>query len=411
MQFFQWQSLTNATIKKEVNSMAEYGIMRIEKRTRPAVYGLQIEANRQEADQYKRDFFNSDIDWTRTKNNIFIKKTENWNREITRQIKDAGVKERKDSIVLLDGLYTCSPEWFETHSKKEIVQYFKDCISFHIKEYCGGDKSRLINAVLHLDEKTIHLHIASTCIYQDEKGMHLSAKNIMGGRDDYRLRQDRFFNEVSSRYGMERGEPKDPAEVKRHTTKREWQVAKQEQELNILEDKKAILEFDLQSIQCRKNYECQKAEEAERKRQDIQNEINKLESTNNELIQKNEELYNSRYEQFKKYKQGMELKKRMETEIEELSKQENNLKEYLIRNAEIIRNWKNEVESKINAINNVMEEYEAFSSDAEKRYSKEVEEYILNALGDIPEDGPEIDFNTPTPGFTSYSEEEYDLER
>ena len=128
-------------------------------------------------------------------------------------------------------------------------------------------------------------------------------------------------------------------------------------------------------------------------------------------MQKNEKLYNSRYEQFKKYKQGMELKKRIETEIEELSKQENNLKEYLIRNAEIIRNWKNEVESKINAINNIMEEYEAFSSDAEKRYSKEVEEYILNALGDIPEDGPEMDFNTPTPGFTSYSEEEYDLER
>lgn len=381
--------------------MAEYGIMRIEKRTRSAVYGLQIEANRQEADQYKRDFFDSDIDWTKTKNNIFIKKTENWNREITRQIKDAGVKERKDSIVLLDGLYTCSPEWFETHSKKEIIQYFKDCIAFHIKEYCGGDKSRLINAVLHVDEQTLHLHIGSTCIYQDEKGMHLSAKNIMGGRDDYRLRQDRFFNEVSSRYGMERGEPKDPAEVKRHTTKREWQVAKQEQELNILEDKKTILEFDIQAIQSRKNYESKKAEQAKEQRQIIQSEIEELQRRNDELIQKNEELYNNRCEELKKYKQ----------ERERLSEQKNYLQEYLNRNAEIIRNWKSEVENKINAVNTIMEEYEAFANDAEKRYSKEVEEYILNALGDIPENGPEMDFNTPTPGFTSYSEEEYDLER
>ena len=79
--------------------MATYGIMRIEKRTRSAVYGLQIEANRKEADQYKRDFFDSDIDWSRTKNNVFIKQTENWNREITRQIKEAGLKERKNSIV------------------------------------------------------------------------------------------------------------------------------------------------------------------------------------------------------------------------------------------------------------------------------------------------------------------------
>ena len=58
-----------------------------------------------------------------------------------------------------------------------------------------------------------------------------------------------------------------------------------------------------------------------------------------------------------------------------------------------------------------MEEYEAFSSDAEKRYSEEVKEYIMNALGDIPEDGPEMDFNAPTMGFTSYSGEEYELER
>ena len=391
--------------------MATYGIMRIEKRTRSAVYGLQIEANRKEADQYKRDFFDSDIDWSRTKNNVFIKRTENWNREITRQIREAGLKERKNSIVLIDGLYTCSPEWFETHRKEEAVQYFKDCIAFHIKEYCGGDKSRLINAVLHVDEQTLHLHIGSTCIYQDEKGMHLSAKNIMGGRDDYRLRQDRFFDEVSSKYGMERGEQKQPEEIKAHTTKREWQIAKQEQELNILEDKKTVLEFDIQSAQSKKNYETKKAEQAKEQRQTIQNEIEELQRRNNELIQKNEELNNSRYEEFKKYKQGLELRQNLESEVKELSEQKNYLQEYLNRNSEIIRNWKSEVENKINTVNDIMEEYEAFANDAEKRYSEEVKEYIMNALGDIPEDGPEMDFNSPTPGFTSYSGVEYDLER
>lgn len=393
--------------------MAAYGIMRIEKRARPAVYGLQIEANRQTADQYKRDFFDSDIDWTKTKNNIFIKRTENWNREITRQIKDAGVKERKGSIVLLDGLYTCSPEWFESHSKEEVIQYFKDCIAFHIKEYCSGDQSRLINAVLHVDEQTLHLHVGSTCIYQDETGTHLSAKNIMGGRDDYRLRQDRFFNEVSSRYGMDRGEPREPAEAKKHTTKREWQIVKQEQELCALEDKKTILEFDIQAIQSKKNYETKKAAEAEKQRQNIQNEISKLESANNELQQKNEELYNSRYDEFKKYKSGLELRQNIEQEVKKLNQQKNYLQDYLNRNSEIIKNWKNEVESKINTINNVMEEYEAFSNDIEKRYSEEVKEYILAALGDIPEDGPEMpemDFNGPTTAFTSYDDEEYDWE-
>lgn len=392
--------------------MATFGIMRIEKRTRSSVYGLQIEANRTLKDhEAGRDFDNSDIDWTKTINNIYIKKTVNWNKEITRQIKQADLKERKDSIVILDALYTCSPEWLESHSKRELLEYFRDCLNFHIKEYCDGDKERLINAVIHLDEKTPHLHVVSIPIVEDEKGKHLSAKLVMGNRDDYRLRQDRFYNEVSSHYGMERGEQREPAEIKSHTTKREWQIAKQEQEVNTLEDKKTILEFDIQSILSQKNYESQKAKQAKQERQTIQSEIEELQRRNNELIQKNEELNNSRYEEFKKYKQGLELRQNLESEIKGLSEQKNYLQEYLNRNSEIIRNWKNEVESKINTINNVMEEYEAFSSDAEKRYSEEVKQYILNALGDIPENGPEMDFNAPTPGFTSYSEEEYDLER
>lgn len=344
--------------------MAIYGIMRIEKRARPAVYGLQIEANRKEEDQYKRDFFDSDIDWSRTKNNIFIKRTENWNQEITRQIKQAGLKERKNSIVLIDGLYTCSPEWLETHSKQEILKYFRDCLDFHIKEYCNGDKSRLINAVLHLDEKTMHLHIASTCIYQDETGMHLSAKNIMGGRDDYRLRQDRFFNEVSSRYNMERGEQREPAETKKHTAKREWQIATQESKIDDLQTQKELLEFDVSALTSTRRYERKKTEQATQQRQDIENEINSL-----------------------------------------LEKQ-NQLQEYLDRNINIVKNWKNEVESKIKSINEVVDEYQGFSNEMEKQYSAEVRDYILKALGDVPDDAYEMVFNPPVTGFTSYSGEE-----
>lgn len=233
---------------------------------------------------------------------------------------------------------------------------------------------------------------------------------LWGGRDDYRLRQDRFFSEVSSRYGMDRGEPREPAKTKKHTTKREWQIAKQEQELNILEDKKTILEFDIQSIQSMKNYEFKRAEQAKEQRQNIQDEITKLESANAELQQRNEELHNSRYEEFKKYKQGMELRQNLELEIKELSEKQNQLQEYVNQNAEIIRNWKSAVKSKINSLNKVVDEYSDFADEMEKQYSQEITDYILNALGDIPDDGPEMDFNTPTTAFGNYDGEEYDLE-
>lgn len=208
------------------------GIMRIEKRRRSAVYGLQIEANRTQADHEKgRDFDKSDIDWEQTPKNVHLIKTAKWNTAITERIAREGVKERKDSVVLLDGIYTASKDFFCKMSPSDVLRYFNDCLDYHVQEYCQGDRSRVINAVIHLDEETPHLHISSCPLYEDERGMHLSAKQIMGGQTSYRARQDRFYAQVSSHWGLDRGEIRDDAEKKLHTTKREWQLAQQELEL------------------------------------------------------------------------------------------------------------------------------------------------------------------------------------
>ena len=347
--------------------MASYGIMRIEKRGRSAIYGLQIEANRTAQDHESgRDFDNSDIDWTRTKDNIYIIRTVNWNTEVTRQITEAGLKERKDSVVLLDALYTASPEWFETHTRREILEYFRDCLRFHIKEYCAGDKSKLVNAVIHLDEKTPHLHVSSIPIIEDEKGAHLSAKIIMGNKDDYRLRQDRFYSEVSSCYGMERGEPKQPGETKAHTSKREWQIATQENKIDDLQTQKELLEFDIDSLTSTRRYEHRKTEQAKQERQEIENEINVL-----------------------------------------LEKQ-NRLQECHNKNVEYVNNWANQAVEKIKKANAKIAEYEECANDVERQFMAELEEAVLQTLGDIPEP-PEIDFEAPVAQFTNYDEEEYEL--
>ncbi len=209
--------------------------MNLDKQGRGAVYGLQIEANREKED--KREFDLSDIDRDRTDQNYYLKKTQNWSKEITRQIKQAGVKERKDAVVLITGVYTASPEWFDTHTREEMERYFEDCMSFHVKEFCQGNDERLLNAVVHLDETTPHLQIASIPLIIDEKGEHLSAKIILGNRSTYRLRQDRFFEEVGRKYEMERGERRDPTQIKEHTTKREWQIATQEARLEEAKEK------------------------------------------------------------------------------------------------------------------------------------------------------------------------------
>ena len=221
--------------------MAMYCIMNVDKQKRSAIYGLQAEANRQPEDG--REFDNSDIDSSRTSDNIFLRRGDSWNQEITRQIHAAGVRERKDSNVGITGVYTASEEWFRTHSKKEWMEYFSDCLSFHDKTY-----GRCINAVVHLDEDVQHMQCVSVPLIEDERGWHLSAKIIMGGRSDYQRRQDQFFEEVGEPHGMDRGIRRDAAEIKRHTTKREWQLATQEQELQQIRDQTAAAERQLAEI-------------------------------------------------------------------------------------------------------------------------------------------------------------------
>lgn len=216
-----------------------YGIHRIEKRCRSSVYGIQLEANRTQEDHIKgRKFHGSDIDWLRTDENYYICKSSNWNESINKVLNENGIKSRKNSIVLLDAIYTASPEFFESMSKDEIVDYFKSCLDFHKKAY--GDF--VINCVIHFDEKNPHMHVASIPLYQKGDSYCLSARDLMGGRDNYRKRQDDFYAEVSSLWGLERGEVKEYGEVRKHINKMDYEAReariradKAKAELNIRE--------------------------------------------------------------------------------------------------------------------------------------------------------------------------------
>ena len=185
-----------------------YCIMRTEKRSRGGIYGIQIEANRTAADHAAgRDFEKSKINWDRTDNNYWLVRSQNFNEDITKIIKNSGAHERKDSIVMLDTIYTASKEFFADKSQQEIKKFFSDCLAFHCMEYCQNDKKRILNAVIHADESTIHMHVASVPILIDSQGVHLSAKRVMGNRSEYRRHQDMFYATVGIEYGLERGDP------------------------------------------------------------------------------------------------------------------------------------------------------------------------------------------------------------
>lgn len=219
-----------------------YCIMRVEKRSRGAVYGVQLENNRDVADHVKdgREFKNSKIDWALTNNNINLVRTQNWNQEITKKISDYNVRERKNSIVMLDAVYTASPEFFVGKPYEDIRKFFKDCLDFHVTEFCHEDKNLVLNAVIHFDESTPHLHIASIPIVHDRERNRLSARDVMGNRQDYTLHQDMFWAQVGTAWNLERGDRERHA---KHLSAKEYglqqQIAYAEQNLQ-----KATAELD-----------------------------------------------------------------------------------------------------------------------------------------------------------------------
>ena len=212
-----------------------FAIHRVEKRKKSAVFGLQIEANRTVADHEKgRNFDKSDIDWERTKLNQHFKglHCENWSEGISQELKKAGITKapKSNAVVLLDGLYTASPEWFEGKSKAEIIDFFKDCLKFHIQHY-----GIPINAVIHWDEKSPHLSAHSVPIIESSQGAKLCAKEIMGGRADYRARQDQFFEQVAKSRGFERGERSDPKHKKKHLSVQDYKKQQNEAQISAQE--------------------------------------------------------------------------------------------------------------------------------------------------------------------------------
>lgn len=208
-----------------------YGIMRIEKRKEKDTYGIEKENNRS-ADE-KKEFVASDIDYTRTEQNFYFMKAINFKKTIAETLKENGIeKYRKDAVFFLDGLYTASPTFFQNKSREEIIEYFSNCLKFHEKYY-----GKTFNAVIHFDENTPHMHVQSIPIIKADGKIKLSAKEIMGNQKKYHEMQDKYFTEVSSKYGLERGEVKDTEHQREHLTSLQYKVKMQEEELEKKERK------------------------------------------------------------------------------------------------------------------------------------------------------------------------------
>lgn len=213
-----------------------YGICRVQKVKAAAVGSMQYHN-----DRLPGEHSNPNIDHSKRGDNAEFIKHGSYRAEVNGRIerfRKSDRKVRKDAVVLVEGVMTASPEFFDGKSRDEVMAFFRDGFDFVKSEVGEGN---MVHFTVHMDESTPHAHFGFTPI----KDGTLSWKNYFDGRDALRGWQDRFFEKVSKPWGLERGEKdtgrthKDAAQMRRDA----------EREIKELDKRKECLRQEVEEME------------------------------------------------------------------------------------------------------------------------------------------------------------------
>ena len=177
---------------------AQYAILRFAKYKGPEIGHIEAH-NERTKEKYAS---NPDVDTSRSHLNFHLVTPERkYRAEAEKQIAEAGCRTRSDSVRVVEALVTASPEFFNGKKRSEVRAYFTEALEF-IKQNQNPDT--IISAVVHMDEKTPHMHLCFVPLTEDKR---LSAKEIVGNKKKLTWWQDEFWKHMVKKYpDLERGE-------------------------------------------------------------------------------------------------------------------------------------------------------------------------------------------------------------
>ena len=177
---------------------AQYAILRFAKYKGPEIGHIESH-NERTKEKYAS---NPDVDTARSHLNFhLVTPQRKYRAEAEKQIAEAGCRTRSDSVRVVEALVTASPEFFKGKKKGEIKAYFQEALDFMQKHQ---SKDTIISAVVHMDEKTPHMHLCFVPLTKDKR---LSAKEIVGNKKKLTWWQDEFWKHMVGKYpDLERGE-------------------------------------------------------------------------------------------------------------------------------------------------------------------------------------------------------------
>ena len=176
----------------------QYAILRFAKYKGPEIGRIEAHDERTK-EKYAS---NPDVDTSRSKLNFhLVKPHRSYRAEAEKQIAEAGCRARKDSVRVVETLITASPEFFANKKPKEVKEFFEYTLDFIQSKQ---SPETIISAVVHVDEKTPHMHLCFVPLTPDGR---LSAKDIVGNKKKLTQWQDEFWKHMVKKYpDFERGE-------------------------------------------------------------------------------------------------------------------------------------------------------------------------------------------------------------
>lgn len=173
-----------------------YAVVHMMKIKSGAVGGIQSHNNREHEPKT-----NPDVDMSRSEDNYDLISCDNYKRSIKEKLSnlvESSRAVRKDAVVVCNFIVTSDSETMEALGADRQREFFEDSVKWFSDRY-GAD--RVLNATVHMDETTPHLHIGVMPITQDGR---LSAKAIFT-KTEMKAIQTEFARDVGEKYGLERG--------------------------------------------------------------------------------------------------------------------------------------------------------------------------------------------------------------
>lgn len=129
------------------------------------------------------------------------------------RLKSLKGKVRANAVLVVEHLITASPEFFQTTSKQQQLEFFNKSLNW-LSDVYGAEN--IVSAGIHMDEKTPHLWAYIVPIHEGK----LNARHFIGGHKN-RLSemQTEFHQKCCSQFGLKRGIEKSGA---KHTEVRHW---------------------------------------------------------------------------------------------------------------------------------------------------------------------------------------------